>query len=63
MGNVLVVNNTHISLLFQFVEEMFLYFYVTGHNGLPRIIKNDKNCYKIIIKTTDQKAKENKGGH
>jgi len=55
MGNVLVVNNTHISLLFQFVEESFLNFYVAGHNGLPRIIKN-KNYNKIVIKTTDQKA-------
>jgi len=39
MGNVLVVNNTHISLLFQFVEESFLNFYVKGQSGLPRIIK------------------------
>jgi len=59
MGNVMVVNNTRISLLFQFGEESFLNFYVTGHNGLPRIIKS-KNYNKIIIKTTDQK--QNKTG-
>jgi hypothetical protein len=39
MGNVLVVNNAHISVLFQFAEESFLYFYFAGHNGIPRIIK------------------------
>ena len=39
MGNVFVVDNTHISPFFQFVDESFLNFHVTGHNGLPRIIK------------------------
>jgi hypothetical protein len=65
MLNVLVDNNINISLFFQFVAESFLYFYVTAHNGLPRIIKSKKqyNNNKIIIQTTDKKTEENGGDH